>query len=158
MSRLYNPTYEDIHDACWGFAKQLRLYEIKLDTIIGLSRGGLMPASTLSQMLNVPLLPVSYSSKKGKGDDRNHTNQLPVIEGKKKILILDDICDSGHTLKEVADAYLNGSNVAVYTAAIYYKRIMNPPIIPNLIWVIIPEDAPFVTFPWEKQVLETTGV
>ena len=153
--KLYHPTYDQIHDACWGLGKQIQLYNMRPDLIIGVSRGGLMPANTLSQMLNIPLIPVSYSSKKGKGDDRNHDNRLPVIDGKKTILILDDICDSGHTLKEIADIYTNVTNHTVYTAAIYYKRISNPPIVPNLMWVTIPEDAPWVIFPWEKDTFHT---
>lgn len=152
MSKLLNPTYEDIHDACWGLSKQIRLYEMNIDIIVGVARGGLMPANTMSQMLDIPLIPVSYSSKTGKGDDKNHHNMLPDISNK-TILLLDDICDSGHTLREIATHYANKDDLTVFTAAIYYKQHRQPVIIPNLIWVSIPEDSGWVHFPWERDKL-----
>lgn len=155
--RLLHPTYDDIHNACVGLAHQIQLYELQLDVIVGVSRGGLMPANTLSQILDVPLLPVCYSSKKGKGDDKNHQNILPVLADK-KILILDDICDSGSTLKEINDFYMLKNDNKVYTASIYFKSIENPPIIPNLIWVTIPEDSDWVIFPWETHSLDIKNV
>ena len=155
--RLLHPTYDDIHNACVGLAHQIQLYDMKLDVIVGVSRGGLVPANTLSQILDVPLIPVSYSSKKGKGDDKNHHNQLPLIADK-TILILDDICDSGLTLKEIATFYTLKPGNKIYTAAIYFKAIQNPPIIPNLMWVTIPEHSDWVIFPWETHSLVAKNV
>ncbi|PPD54355.1 MAG: hypothetical protein CTY12_03425 [Methylotenera sp.] len=152
--RLYHPSYVDIQDACVGIAKQIRLYNLKIDTIVGVSRGGLVPANELSHMLNIPMTPVSYSSKRGQGDNRDHANKLPEFRNQ-TILIFDDICDSGHTLEELADHYVRGSdmngdwNNTVYTGCIYYKKRSVPAHITNFSWLTIPEDAPWVIFPWE---------
>ena len=90
------------------------------------------------------MVPVSYSSKHGAGDDKNHENNLPTFSNK-TILIVDDISDSGHTMKELVDFY-NKDNV-VETAALYYKdkSVHEPtyygyPIDDNFGWV---------DFPWE---------
>lgn len=120
--------------------------------IIGLSRGGLFPAIVISHMLdNLEVIPVSYSSKSGKGDDKNYANALPLIGGchSATLLVVDDICDSGQTLKEVVDFYAMRSH-HVYTATLYYKAIPNGPIEPDIYWHQIPEDAPWIIFPWES--------
>lgn len=145
---LYNPTYDDITNACVGFSRQIKLYGIDFDAIIGVSRGGLVPANILSHLLDIPLIPVSYSSFNGKGDDKNHENNLPPIADK-KILIVDDICDSGYTLRELADYYSADNLNTVYTACVYYKLRKNPVIVTNFSWVTIQEDSPWVVFPWE---------
>ncbi len=152
--KLYNPTYDDITDACIGIAKQILLYDIKFDAIVGVSRGGLIPATILSQLLGIPLIPVSYSAKEGNGDNRDHDNILPVIDNK-TILIMDDICDSGYTLKELSEHYTHSSSLTmtftntVYTGCIYYKMREQPVIATNFSWVTIQEDAPWVIYPWE---------
>lgn len=149
MTKLYKPSYDDIHRACTGLAHQIELYGVKFDAIVGISRGGLVPANALSHQLNIPLIPVCYSSKAGNGDNRDHSNTLPTIDDK-TILILDDICDSGHTLKELADHYHKGMANRVYTGCIYYKLRKDPVIVTNFSWVTVAEDSPWVIFPWEQ--------
>lgn len=149
MSRKLNPTYNDIHDACVSIVKQIKMYELKFDAIIGVSRGGLIPATIISQMLDTPLIPVSYSSKKGKGDDKNHTNILPALPDK-TILIVDDICDSGNTLAELVNYYIV-EDAIVSTAVIHYKRLSNPVIVPKFIWLTVEENDGWVNYPWEKK-------
>lgn len=152
--RLYHPTYVDIQDACEGIAKQIYVYGIEFDSIIGVSRGGLVPANELSHRLDTPLTPVCYSSKRGHGDNRDHANKLPEFRNQ-TLLIVDDICDSGYTLAELADYYTRGSDMngawcnTVYTCCIYYKKQSNPVHVTNFSWLTIPEAAPWVIFPWE---------
>lgn len=147
--RLLHPTYTDIHNACIGLAHQIELYDYQLDVIVGVSRGGLVPANHLSQLLQVPLVSITYSSKIGKGDDKNHNNYIPQLTDK-SILIVDDICDSGNTLKELSTRYLMKPGNTVYTAAIYYKALKEPIYVPTLSWVTIPEFSDWIHFPWER--------
>jgi hypoxanthine phosphoribosyltransferase len=73
------PSYDEIHTACLGFAKFFEQKNWKFDLVVGIARGGLIPAVILSHLLDLPLLPIDYSSRKGRGDDRDHTNLLPSI-------------------------------------------------------------------------------
>ena len=59
---------------------------------------------------------------------------------------VDDIADSGHTLKEVADSYLERGCI-VTTAVLYSKE--GSVIEPDIVWQSIPIDAPWIIFPWE---------
>lgn len=152
VPKLQNPTYEDIHQACLYLAHQIQICEFDLDVIVGVSRGGLIPATILSQLLDVKLVPVCYSSKNGHGDDLNHDNQLPDLSDR-NILIVDDICDSGHTLKEMFDHYTNAGGATVMTACVYYKHHENPIFVPNMKWITITADSGWIVFPWEQNVL-----
>lgn len=128
------------------------------DYIIGLTRGGLIPAVLISHILDVPMIAVNYSSAVGAGDNKNHQNALPAIYGgtvsgtgelpaAPNLLIVDDICDSGHTLKEVYEFYANqGHNV--HTAVMYYKE--GGVFTPTLWWHWLPKDAPWIIFSWEN--------
>ena len=151
------PSYAAIHNACIEvFAPHIKECDCNIEYVVGLTRGGLIPAAILSHLMgDIPMIPVSYSSKNGKGDDKAHNNVLPEI-GKYKgfgmsrsdILIVDDICDSGKTLHEVYSHYVMLGH-QVFTAVLYYKEIPNGPIVPNVYWEKIPEDAGWVHFPWE---------
>jgi hypoxanthine phosphoribosyltransferase len=118
----------------------------KPKAIIGLARGGLVPAVIMSHLLQVKMFPVSYSSKKGNGEYKEYENVLPEFPITWDILIVDDICDSGYTMKEVDKFYRLNGNV-VRTAALYHKE--GAVITPDYIWQTIPKDANWIEFPWE---------
>ena len=143
---ITHPSYDTVHRACESLAEQIKESNFNPDKIIGLSRGGLLPAVILSHMLNIPMRCVHYSSKDGNGDNRNHLNDLPEVNGK-RILIVDDICDSGKTLEEVFKEYTMRKQV-VQSAVLYYKD--NPPgYMPDHYWHWIPENSPWIIFPFE---------
>jgi len=116
------PSMTDIITDVILLGKHIKSTQIKYDVIIGLSRGGLIPAVMLSHYLGVPLLPISYSASDGAGDNKVQTNIeiLPSYEEGTKILVVDDICDTGNTLKRLHQCYKKQKCV-VHTCALYYK-------------------------------------
>ena len=68
------------------------LLENDFDFIVGLSRGGLVPAVYISHLLDKPLKTMDYSSKSGNGSG-NHLNEIPwwFLDSKSKFLLGDDI-------------------------------------------------------------------
>lgn len=147
-----NPTYEDLNESCRHISDFIHYNTNqigKIETIVGLTRGGLMPAVILSHMLNIPMVAVQYSSKDGHGDNKNHQNVLPDLDGK-SILLVDDICDSGRTLREVHDAYV-ARDYAVSSAVIYFKDLGDRIIYEPDVWAVkISKTFGWVTFDWEK--------
>ncbi len=143
------PLYNDIHTACYQFTSLVGEMQWNFDRILGVSRGGLLPAMIVSHMLKLPMTPISYSSKHGRGDNRNHANELPIVDGS-TLLLIDDICDSGETLREVRQHYLREGH-AVYTFALYYKHFTPPTFTPDFKWRTIPPDAGWVIFPYEVE-------
>lgn len=154
---LANPSWHDIEKGTALIAQQILRKQLDIEWIVGLTRGGLVPAVIMSQMLSLPMMPVNYSSKTGAGDNKNHNNSLPDILGKfesgtgrlpasPNLLIIDDICDSGKTLDEVTKVYKK-RNHKVWTAALYWKS--SAIHTPDLTYHAIPENSPWIIFPWE---------
>lgn len=149
MITLTHPTYGNVETACLHIITELDRKGIRPTKIVALSRGGLMLGVILSHNLNVPMVPVQYSSKIGKGDDRNHDNVLPEITNE-TILVVDDIADSGHSLDDVVEFYLNMKQNKVFSAAMYVKE--GSVITPTVAWHTLVKTGPFIHFPWEKQL------
>jgi len=142
-----DPSWDNIQSFVDDIAGMVWAMPHKPTKILGVSRGGLILAVCLSHKLDIPMVPVSYSSKAGNGDDKNHSNILPVFEVTDRVLIVDDIADSGLTIRELSDHYKSRVDT-VHTACIYYKE--SSIIEPDIYAVKIPKDAPFINFPWER--------
>lgn len=148
MKNFSYPSYTDVESDITLIAHHLTASNINPDVILGLSRGGLLPAIILSNIFKKPMLPVTYSSKHGKGTGR-HNNLLPELTPQDNtILIVDDICDSGNTLKEITEIYQKQGNT-VYTAVLFYKSPNEAGFKPSAYGRKIPASSPFIIFPWE---------
>lgn len=141
------PSWHDIHIGCASIVTSLLLVEQNTPKkIIGVARGGLIPATILSHLLkDVPLIPINYSSKKGKGDNKNHSNELPNIKNE-TILIVDDIVDTGHSMLEIVKHFKQFSS-NVITASLYYK--FGAVYTPDFYMEKIPKDSNWIVMPWE---------
>lgn len=151
ISVLARPSWSDIEKGTAHLALTITKTRVSPDFIVGVNRGGLVPAVILSHMLDVPLIPVSYSSKDGAGDDKNHSNVLPTIGDSfatpQTLLIVDDIADTGHTLAELTRHYRSQGN-HVLTVSLYRKEF--PVLVPDFAWQVISDDDPWIVFPWER--------
>lgn len=149
MITLTHPTYGNVETACAHIIKELDTKGIRPTRIVALSRGGLTLGVILSHNLNIPMTPVQYSSKKGVGDNRNHCNDLPAIANE-VLLIVDDIADSGHSLKEVVDFYTSTDSNSVFSATMYLRQ--GSVIVPSSHWHSLQQEGPFIHFPWERRL------
>ena len=107
-------------------AKVNRLHtSYKIKNIYGPPRGGLIPAVILSHILDLPLVSKAYI--------------------REDTLIVDDICDTGETLKRYeADK--------CPTLTIHYKRSA---IIEPTYWCMPVEEDEWIVYPWERSDAKT---
>ena len=122
------------------------------DYIVGVVRGGAIPAVYLSHRLGIPMRTVSWSTFHG---DQVRETALDIAEDiadGKKILIVDDIIDSGRTMREILqDWECDRSRVAV---AVLVHNIRQETT-PNFFGRTIDREnnTDWIDFWWEKDVL-----
>lgn len=107
-----------------------RLKNKKLRYISGIPRGVLIPAIMLSHKLGVTYIPFDEAKKYGRHDIRFKNED---------ILLVDDICDSGVTMKDYAPRFITATLCMRYiseTVPEYYGEKI--------------EDDRWLVFPWER--------
>ena len=125
--------------------------EYNPDTLIAIARGGVTLGHAYASATNNRRL-MSINSILYEGDQRGQSCEIfniPELKDAKKVLLLDDIVDSGQTIKEVL-AHLQSCfpHVEFKIAAIYYKKsaIIQPDF-------AIHEANDWIEFFWEKDFL-----
>lgn len=120
------------------------------DYIVGIVRGGAIPAVCLSHRLELPMKCVSWSTFHADQMKESAWDIAEDIADGKRILVVDDILDSGRTIKELLedwDAKREQIDIAVLIyntdqkiAPDYYGRKIDKGVDPS-----------WVTFWWEKE-------
>lgn len=96
---------EDMQNDLHEIIRQMTQSGFVPDIIFGIARGGLIPATMLSHYFNVPLVCLNISlrdDKVDRGHDSMDTLRTEYQTGR-NILLVDDICDSGATLRKIID-------------------------------------------------------
>lgn len=136
-----------IRDGCYSIKNNL---DKTPDIIIGIMRGGIVPAIMLSHMFNdVDVKTINYSSKKGRGESSDQKQLvLPEIKTGSTILIVDELVDSGNTLKDIVDEFNQIGEYTVYTSAVFVKK--GAVFEPDFKHLTLDKNAPWLVFPWER--------
>jgi len=150
---LVLPSWDQIYSLVLNLAEKIRNSNFVPDIIVGVSRGGWVPARILSDLLeNSNLANVTTEFYVGIGQTKQEpviTQPVSVSVRAKKLLIVDDIADTGESLKVVTAHLAEHGASEIKVATIYYKEFS----------VTLPDfyekqvDS-WVVFPWERK--ETT--
>lgn len=125
--------------------------------IVGIGRGGLIPAVMISQYIDIPLIPIIWQTRDGKY--RSIETLRTVAKCLKKaeadgILIVDDINDTGETLHQVKGQLVEflveqkvQSDILIETAVLYQRSLssFDADIIGECF-----NTQQWLVFPWEK--------
>lgn len=119
MKKIYY-SWQDIENQTQEILRQLQRDAWRPDYVVGLTRGGLVPANLISQYLEVPMECLKVSLRDSEhGPESNlwmaeDAFGYPVYDamcsgnGRKRILIVDDINDSGATLNWIKQDWQSG--------------------------------------------------
>lgn len=111
MSNKIIYTNEQMSADLQEIIRQIMLSDFRPDAIVGIARGGLVPATMLSHYFQKSLMVINYSLRDNKVSHISEINDLTQVLNKgQKVLIVDDICDSGVTLRKVVDEATEGFN------------------------------------------------
>jgi hypoxanthine phosphoribosyltransferase len=142
------PSWNEVYAMLLNLAEKIRKDGFKPDIIVGVSRGGWPPARVLSDLLGNPnLANVKAEFYVGVAETKGEpTLTQPVsmnVEGK-QVLIVDEVADTGKSLKLVKEHIIGQGGKEVRIATVYYKP-----------WSIVKPDyheketEHWVVFPWE---------
>lgn len=147
---MTNLSWKDIEDSIERLACKVKASDFLPDYIAGITRGGLIPLYFLAKKLgihNVLTVSAIHFDKEGKREDFSIT-YLPQINLKdKKVLLVDDIADSGVTLKGVSEAMLTKyKGIDLKTATIALDKTKSA-FVPD--YYVIEEKGDQIVFPWD---------
>jgi len=144
------PTWDQIYDMLLSLAGKIRSDNFQPDVIVGVSRGGVIPARVMSDLLENPKLAsvevefyVGIAERKGKPVITQPVSTS--VEGK-KVLIIDDVADTGKTLYLVSNCIVGWGAKEMKTGTIYYKPWSE--IFPDF---YEKKTTRWVIFPWERK-------
>ena len=150
------PPWRQIHLMLLNQAEKIRKSNFKPAVIIAVSRGGWLPARVLSDLLETRISNVSVEFYLGVAETRNEPvltqGVSAVVEGKKALLV-DDVADTGKSLRLAREHVLQQGATEVRIATVYRKP-----------WSVIKPDyyetetSCWVVFPWEtKETIRKIG-
>jgi len=147
------PGWDQVYAMLLDLALRIRKSGFKADLIVGVSRGGWAPARILSDLLEnarTANIRIEFYTGLAKTSSKPIITQpISDIVAGKNALVVDDVSDTGESLKVALEHLLKMGAVSVKTVTIYYKphSILKPDYFAH-------STSDWIIFPWER--LEAT--
>jgi hypoxanthine phosphoribosyltransferase len=143
------PSWDYLYELCLELAEMIERSGFKPDLIVGIARGGWIPARLLSDFLSNPnIASIKVEFYVGIGETMNEpvvTQDIPVDVRNLKVLVVDDVADTGKSLKLVKEKLESMGAREVKVATIYYKpwSIFKPDFYVKTTdaWIIFPHEV-----------------
>ena len=166
MNKIYL-TWQDVEHHTQEILRQIHADTWRPDYVVGLTRGGLVPANLISQYLGCRMETLKVSLR----DDTECESNLWMaedafgheMEQPKNILIVDDINDTGATLNYIREDWPSGcfpdnprwtevwgSNVRVAVLVDNESSKSEVPISYSAVDINKAEQDSWIVFPWES--------
>jgi hypoxanthine phosphoribosyltransferase len=97
-------TFTEFRNGIQDIAKQIEESGFAPDYLVGIVRGGSVPAVYLSHKLKIPVVMVAWNTRDNTEFGTDSVTWIPedLLAGK-RVLIVDDIVDGGQTIKELLE-------------------------------------------------------
>ncbi len=148
-SKYEAPGWDQVYDMLLDLAARVRESDYRPEVIVGVSRGGWPPARVMSDLLqnsNLANIKVEFYKDIGVRAEKPRITQ-PVTSNVvgKRVLVVDDVSDTGHSLRVVVNHLRRNRVRDLKVCALYLKpkSVFKPDFFANVTrkWVI---------FPWER--------
>jgi len=144
------PSLEQIYEMLLNLTNKIRKDKFRPDIIVGVSRGGWIPGRIMSDLLENPQIAnVKAEFYKGVAETKGEpviTQPVSMPVKGRKLLVVDDVADTGKSLRLVKKHLLEEGATELKIATIYYKP-----------WSLITPDyymkktKSWIVFPWERK-------
>ena len=160
-------TWANVESMCQDIIRQIQLANWKPDYVVGLTHGGLVPATLISQYLNIPMetlqVRVHGNVKESESNLWMSEDAYGYLDSPKQILIVNDIDDTGDTLNWIKQDWETSCsmnperwdyvwNKSTRVATLYDNEVSKSELAINYSSVTInkfTEDCQ-IEFPWEN--------
>ena len=164
MKNIREYTWAGVEEAVNSIAMQMFKDEWRPDYIVGITRGGLVPAVLLSHATDIPMktLCVQLESKGlEENTERNAEIARDALKNNKKILILDDINRGGDAMLWIQNDWQDAIGmVGDYKSESWHSNVRFASLIDNPNSKVpmdycneevdLDEESIWVEFPWES--------
>ena len=147
--RFIAPGWCDIHGMLKELHEKVTEKALNPDIVVGIAMGGIVPAVILARLLRVEVDSVGAKFYRGV-DERGERPQITQevssdLEGL-SVLLVDDVADSGETLKAVKEHIQKRGVAELATCTLHYKpwSIIKPDI-------YIDQTEAWIIYPWERK-------
>jgi len=147
--KFYKLTWNQLEKDCYKLGERIK--DKKIDRILCISRGGLVCSRIFSDILdNLPISHLTVSSYQDlKQQKETKITETPTNIKDEVLLVVDEIADSGKTVK-IIDEYLRSLKITkFYTLAPYIRSFTNPK--PDFYLKVIDD---WIIFPYEVRETE----
>jgi len=124
-------SWDDYHQLIERLATKVHESGWEFDEILCLARGGLRPGDVLSRVFDKPLAIMSTSSYRDEGGtiqgrlDMAKYITMPKGELAGRVLLVDDLSDSGETLKAVVDRLRGMPQISELRSAVLWTKAVS---------------------------------
>ncbi|MCL2135022.1 MAG: phosphoribosyltransferase [Candidatus Bathyarchaeota archaeon] len=155
------PTWNQIYKMLLQQAQKIQKTPYQPDIIIGIAQGGTIPTRILTDLLNTKKTTTitikSYTNIAQPNTQPTLTHPLTIPINNKKILLIDDITDTGQTLKTAKQHLTKKGATETKTATLYTK-----PTTQTTPDYTEKTTKNWIIFPWEiketiQNILQTTN-
>jgi hypoxanthine phosphoribosyltransferase len=146
---VHSISWEDFHGICKALA--LSISHFQPEGIVPIGRGGYYPGALLAHLLQVEIYPVRVSRRINdivKYKEPQWIIAPPAEIAHRRIVVVDEICDSGETLLMVKEKCL-ALGASVVKSAVLYAHTKAVQV-PDYIGIITDE---LLLNPWDREVL-----
>lgn len=141
-------SWEDFHSLCKGLAKAIFPFHPEL--ILAVGRGGFYPGTLIAHILQTELYPIRISRRVNDHVIYKTPQWLvepPVVVKDRRVVIVDEICDSGETLLTVKER-VEGMGAKAVRSGVLYAHTWGTAV-PDYIGLITDR---LLLNPWDREI------
>jgi hypoxanthine phosphoribosyltransferase len=143
-------SWRDVYNLTLQLSERIVASGFKPDVIVGIARGGWIPARILSDVLYMDTLQnirIEYYTDVGaKGKEPRITQPLTGSMEGKRVLLIDEVADTGDTLHHAIEHVKDLGVEEVRAAVLHYKPTSI--VVPDFFMV---ETTSWTVYPWENR-------